>query len=315
MNRIGTSDLEVFPLCLGGNVFGWTADRDTSFDILDAYARARGNVIDTADAYSSWAPGHSGGESEEIIGAWMAKRGNRGSMVVATKVGKLPQLHGLSHDVIRQACEDSLRRLRTDYIDLYYCHADDPDVPLQETLMALAELVDEGKVRYIAASNYSAERLAEALKVSDSMGLPRFVALQPHYNLVVRNEYEGAVRDLCEREQISCLPYFPLGAGFLTGKYRSSDDIGDGPRSARVSDYAHARGWRVLSAVDQVASQHDVSNSEVALAWLMHQPTVAAPIASVTSLAQLAEVLDAVHLQLTEADLAALSAASASDEP
>ena len=310
MNRIGTSDLEVFPLCLGGNVFGWTADRDTSFDILDAYARARGNFIDTADAYSAWAPGHSGGESEEIIGAWMAKRGNRGSMVVATKVGKLPGLEGLSRDTIRAGCADSLRRLRTDYIDLYYCHADDPDVPLQETLMALAELVDEGKVRYIAASNYSAHRFGEALAISDAMGLPRFVALQPHYNLIVRHEFEGAMQDLCEREQISCLPYFPLAAGFLTGKYRSSDDIGDGPRSPRVSAYADARGWRVLSAVDRVAAEHGVSNSEVALAWLMRQRTVAAPIASVTSLGQLAEVLDAVHLDLTAADLSLLAEAS-----
>lgn len=310
MNRIGTSDLEVFPLCLGGNVFGWTADRDTSFDILDAYARSRGNFIDTADAYSAWAPGHSGGESEEIIGAWMAKRGNRGSMVIATKVGKLTGLEGLSRDTIRQGCADSLRRLRTDYIDLYYCHADDPDVPLQETLMALAELVDEGKVRYIAASNYSVERLAEALAISDAMGLPRFVALQPHYNLIVREEYEGGMRDLCEREGLSCLPYFPLGAGFLTGKYRSFDDIGSGPRSPRVGAYADARGWRVLSAVDQVASEHNVSNSEVALAWLMHQPTVAAPIASVTSLAQLAEVMDAATLRLTDGDLARLDVAS-----
>ena len=312
MQRIGTSDLEVFGICLGGNVFGWTADRDTSFDILDAYARARGNFIDTADAYSAWAPGHSGGESEEIIGAWMAKRGNRGQMIIATKVGKLPQLHGLSREVLRKGCEDSLRRLRTDYIDLYYCHADDPEVPLQETLMALAELVDEGKVRSIAASNYSVDRLAEALAVSDAMGLPRFVALQPHYNLIVRNEYEGAMRDLCEREQISCLPYFPLGAGFLTGKYRNADDIGDGPRSPRVSGYADARGWRILAAVDQVAAEHDVSNAEVALAWLMHQPTVAAPIASVTSLAQLAEVLDAVHLQLTPDDMSLLDTASSS---
>ena len=311
MNRIGSSDLEVFSLCLGGNVFGWTADRETSFDILDAYARSRGNFIDTADAYSAWVPGHGGGESEEIIGAWMAKRGNRGQMVIATKVGKLPQLQGLSRDVIRKACAESLRRLRTDYIDLYYCHADDPDVPLQETLMALAELIDEGKVRSIAASNYSVDRLAEALAVSDAMGLPRFVALQPHYNLIVRDEYEGAMRDLCERERISCLPYFPLGAGFLTGKYRSAGDIGDGPRSPRVSGYADERGWRILAAVDQVAAEHDVSNAEVALAWLMHQPTVAAPIASVTSLAQLAEVMDAAHLELTADDLARLDAASA----
>lgn len=310
MSRIGTSDLDVFPLCLGGNVFGWTADRATSFDILDAYAHMRGNFIDTADAYSSWAPGHVGGESEEIIGAWMEARGNRGQMVIATKVGKKPGLLGLGRDTIRQGCEESLRRLRTDYIDLYYCHADDEDTPLEETLGALGELVTKGKVRYIAASNYSAERLAEALAICDAIGAPRFVALQPHYNLVVRDEYEGRVRDLCERERISCLPYFPLGAGFLTGKYRSKDDIGDGPRSARVSDYAHDRGWRILSAIDEVAAEHGASNSEVALAWLMHQPTVAAPIASVTSLAQLGEVLDAVHLRLTADDMATLDAAS-----
>jgi len=310
MNRIGTSDLDVFPLCLGGNVFGWTANRATSLDILDAYAHMHGNFIDTADAYSSWVPGHAGGESEEIIGAWMEARGNRGSMVIATKVGKLPGLEGLSRETIRKACAESLRRLRTDYIDLYYCHADDPDVLLQETLMALAELIDEGKVRYIAASNYSTERLGEALAVSDAMGIPRFIALQPHYNLVWRDEYEGALMSLCEREEISCLPYFPLGAGFLTGKYRSLDDIGDGPRAPRVSAYAHDQGWRTLAAIDEVAAEHDVSNSEVALAWLMHQPTVAAPIVSVTSLAQLGEVLDAVHLELTDANLATLNSAS-----
>lgn len=309
MNRIGTSDLEIFPLCLGGNVFGWTADRETSFDILDAYAHARGNFIDTADAYSAWVPDHAGGESEEIIGAWMQARGNRGQMVIATKVGKKPGLMGLGRDTIRTGCEESLRRLRTDYIDLYYCHADDPDVPLQETLMALAELVDEGKVRYIAGSNYTADRLAEALEVSDALGVPRFVALQPHYNLVERGEYEGALMDLCEREQLSCLPYFALGAGFLTGKYRSAE-VGEVPRAGRVTAYMTQRGWETLAAVDAVAALHDVSNAEVALAWLMHRPTVAAPIASATSLDQLSEVLDAVHLRLTDEDMALLDDAS-----
>ncbi|MGI9196530.1 MAG: aldo/keto reductase [Candidatus Nanopelagicales bacterium] len=310
MNRIGTSDLEVFPLCLGGNVFGWTADRETSFDILDAYAHARGNFIDTADAYSSWVPDHAGGESEEIIGAWMQARGNRGQMVVATKVGKKPDLLGLRRDTIRTGCEESLRRLRTDYIDLYYCHADDEDTPLEETLGALGELIAEGKVRYVAASNYSADRLEEALAVADALGVPRFVALQPHYNLLVRDEYEGRVRDLCEREHISCLPYFALGAGFLTGKYRSAT-IGEVPRAGRVSAYLSQQAWEILAAVDAVAALHDVSNAEVALAWLMHQPTVAAPIASATSLAQLAEVLDSVCLSLSADDLALLDRASA----
>ena len=311
MKRIGTSDLEVFSLCLGGNVFGWTAERDTSFDILDAYARARGNFIDTADAYSAWVPGHGGGESEEIIGAWMAKRGNRGQLVIATKVGKLPGLEGLSRETIRKGCEDSLRRLRTDYIDLYYCHADDPGTPLQETLLALAELIDEGKVRYIAASNYSADRLAEALAVADAMGLPRFVALQPHYNLVERNEYESALRALCERERISCLPYFPLGAGFLTGKYRTAEAAQGVARGARVSEYLNDRAWRILDALDAVAERHATTDAAVALAWLLAQPTVDAPIASATKTSHLDDMFTAAQLTLSADDLAELDAASA----
>ena len=207
MERIGTSDLEVFPLCLGGNVFGWTADVPTSEGILDAYTAGGGNLIDTADGYSQWAPSHSGGESETVIGNWMSRRGNRDDLVIATKVGFKTDRAGLRADNIRVACDESLQRLQTDHIDLYYCHFDDPETPLIETMGALAELVLAGKVRYIAASNYTAERLQEALDVSDANGFPRFVAMQPHYNLLVRDEYEGALADLCARDNISCFPY------------------------------------------------------------------------------------------------------------
>ena len=310
--RLGPSDLVVSRICFGGNVFGWTADRDMSYSLLDNFFAAGGNFVDTADAYSAWVPGHSGGESERILGSWMADRRNRDRMVVATKVGKKPGLENLRPETIRTACEESLDRLQTDYIDLYYCHADDRDTPLGATLGALAELVREGKVRYIAASNYEADRLAEALRISDELGAPRFVALQPHFNLVHRQEYEGPLMRLCEREDISCLPYFALAAGFLTGKYRSAE-IGDVARAPRVSGYASDHGWRVLAAVDEVAAAHGVSNAEVAIAWLMRQPTVAAPIASATSLPQLEDVLGAAALHLTDADFELLTAASQPD--
>lgn len=308
MNRLGTSALDVYPLCLGGNVFGWTADRETSFGILDAYVGGGGNFLDTADAYSYWATGNGGGESEIIIGDWMADRGNRDSLIVATKVGKMPGLEGLSAETIRRGCDDSLRRLQTDYLDLYYCHADDPDTPLEETLTALGDLVEEGKVRYIAASNYSAQRLEEAVGISDALGLPRFVALQPHYSLMVRDEYEGAVMDVCAREGISCLPYYPLAGGFLTGKYRSTDI--EGPRAPTVTRHAHDRGWRVLDALDRVAEEHGCSLATIAVAWLLHRPTVAAPIASATSRDQLAQIMEAVHLDLSPADMTLLDLAS-----
>jgi aryl-alcohol dehydrogenase-like predicted oxidoreductase len=308
--RIGTSDLEVFPLCFGGNVLGWTADVPTSEGILDAYTAGGGNFIDTADGYSQWAPGHSGGESETVIGNWMSRRGNRHDLVIATKVGFKTDRAGLRADNIRVACDESLQRLQTDHIDLYYCHFDDPETPLVETMGALAELVLAGKVRHIAASNYTAERLQEALDVSDAHGFPRFVAMQPHYNLLVRDVYEGALADFCARENISCFPYYSLAAGFLTGKYRSAEAAAGAAREARINEYLNDRAWRVLAAVDAVAASHNTSNAAVALAWLRVQPTVTAPIASVTKVAQVAELLNSVQLDLAPEDLRMLADAS-----
>ena len=309
MVRIGSSDLDVFPLNLGGNVFGWTADESTSFAILDRFVDLGGNFIDTADGYSRWVPGHVGGESETIMGRWIAQRGRRDDLVIATKVGKKPDLLGLAPDTIRKACDGSLKRLNIDYIDLYYCHADDPDVPLEDTLGALAELVEAGKVRYIAASNYSAVRLSEALSISDAHGWPRFVALQPHYNLMVRDEYEGVVQDLCIAEGISCLPYYALASGFLTGKYRDPS-LEHGDRAEKAMTYLNDRGLRVLSAMDLVASRHEVSLTSVAIAWLVHQPTVAAPIASASRPDQLDDLMKGATLRLSADDLALLDSAS-----
>ena len=310
MAHIGTSDLEVFPLCFGGNVLGWTADVPTSEAILDAFTAGGGNFIDTADGYSQWAPGHSGGESETVIGNWMSRHGNRDNLVIATKVGFKTDRSGLRAENIRIGCDESLQRLQTDHIDLYYCHFDDPETPLIETLSALAELVQAGKVRYIAASNYSAERLQEALDVSDTHGLPRFVAMQPHYNLLERDVYEGALADICASENISCLPYYSLAAGFLTGKYRTAEAVAGAARESRVNEYLNDRAWRVLAAVDAVAAAHNTSNAAVALAWLRLRPTVVAPIASVTKVAQVADLLASVQLDLAPEDLQALAHAS-----
>jgi aryl-alcohol dehydrogenase-like predicted oxidoreductase len=306
--RIGNTDLEVFPLCLGGNVFGWTADEQTSFDVLDAYVAAGGNFVDTADSYSAFHPGNSGGESETIIGNWMAARGNRDEIVVATKVGQLDGRKGLAADNVRAAAEDSLRRLRTDRIDLYYAHIDDPDTPLQDTLAGFASLIDEGKVRYIGASNYSAERLAEAMELSRRHGLPSFVALQPHYNLVER-DYERSLRPVVEREGLACLPYFALARGFLTGKYREGATI-DSPRASRAEAYLDDRGRAVLAALDDVAAAHSTTVAAVAIAWLRMQPTVVAPLASARNVQQLSEILPGASLELAPEELERLRAAS-----
>jgi aryl-alcohol dehydrogenase-like predicted oxidoreductase len=306
--RIGNTDLEVFPLCLGGNVFGWTADEQTSFDVLDAYVAAGGNFVDTADSYSAFHPGNSGGESETIIGNWMAARGNRDEIVVATKVGQLEGRKGLAADNVRAAAEDSLRRLRTDRIDLYYAHIDDPDTPLQDTLAGFASLIDEGKVRYIGASNYSAERLAEAMELSRRHGLPSFVALQPHYNLVER-DYERSLRPVVEREGLACLPYFALARGFLTGKYREGATI-DSPRASRAEAYLDDRGRAVLAALDDVAAAHSTTVAAVAIAWLRMQPTVVAPLASARNVQQLSEILPGASLELAPEELERLRAAS-----
>ncbi|MFN7988935.1 MAG: aldo/keto reductase [Thermoanaerobaculia bacterium] len=310
MARIGSTPLEVFPLCLGGNVFGWTADETQSFAVLDAYAAAGGNFVDTADVYAAWVPGNSGGESETILGRWMAARGNRDRIVVATKVGKLPGLSGLSAKTIRAAAEGSLRRLGTDRIDLYYAHADDPATPLEETLCAFDALVREGKVRAIAASNYTAERLSEALDVSKRLGLARFEALQPHYNLVHRREYEGELAGVCEREGLSCFPYYALASGFLAGKYRPGAKV-ESARAAGASKYLDERGLRLLGALDAIAAARGTTDAAVALAWLLARPAVAAPIASARTPEQLAELLPAVALRLGEEEVQRLEGASA----
>ncbi|SEP53917.1 aldo/keto reductase [Amycolatopsis saalfeldensis] len=310
MTKIGSSDLDVFGLNLGGNVFGFTADEQQSFDVLDAYTAAGGNFIDTADSYSAFVPGHVGGESETIIGKWLTRRGRRDDVVVATKVGSLGTRPGLSAKNIAAAAEDSLERLQTDYLDLYYAHGDDAGTALEETLQAFDGLVRSGKVRYIAASNYTASRLAEALAVSDREGFARYVALQPHYNLVERG-YEEELAPLVAREGLATLPYFGLAGGFLTGKYRSDEDAGKSPRAAGALAYLDARGERVLAVLDEVARAHRASVASVSLAWLGAQPTVAAPIASARTTGQLPDLLASVSLELTPAELAALSDAAA----
>ncbi len=303
------SELNLFPLCLGGNVFGWTSDRDASFAVLDAYAEAGGNFVDTADVYSEWVPGHSGGESETVLGEWMAARGNRDRIVVATKVGSLSSRPGLSAANIRLAVEDSLRRLRTDHIDLYWTHVDDRGTPLEETLGAFDALVREGKVRNIGASNHEAERLAEALAISDREGLARYGVLQQHYNLMERG-YEGALREVVTAEGLTSTPYSGLAGGFLTGKYRPGVRV-DSPRAGSASKYLSTeRGPRVLAALDRVAAEHGAAPAAVALAWLAAQPTVATPIASARDVEQLRPLLAVAELKLSEDDLTLLDEAS-----
>jgi aryl-alcohol dehydrogenase-like predicted oxidoreductase len=309
MPRIPRTDLEVFPLCLGGNVFGWTADEPQSFGVLDRYRAAGGNFIDTADVYSAWAPGHTGGESETIIGRWMAARSTRSEMVIATKVGMSPGLKGLSPRTIRTAAEASLRRLGTSRIDMYYAHADDPETPIEDTLRAFDALVKEGKVRYIGASNFTASRLAEALQTSDRNGLTRYVALQPHYNLMHRHEYEGELAALCAHETLGCVPYYGLAKGFLTGKYRTDSHV-DSPRAAGARAYLDARGLRVLNTLDDIATARHATVAAVSLAWLRAQPTVIAPIASARTISQLSELLPVAELSLTREDITRLSSAS-----
>ncbi len=301
MARLGRTDLDVFPLCLGGNVFGWTASEHESFAILDAYAAAGGNFIDTADSYSAWVPGHVGGESETIIGRWMAARGNSNRMIIATKVGRCPGRLGLGKANIRAGAEASLTRLGTDRIDLYYAHADDPNTPIEETLREFDALVREGKVRHIAASNFTAARLSAALATSARAGLARYVALQPHYNLVVRDEYEGALSDVCAREGVACVPYFALAMGFLTGKYRPGSTV-ESARAEGARKYLDPRGQQMLAALDDIAAAHQTTVAAVSLAWLRGRPSVAAPIASARTVAQLSELLPMATLTLTAAE-------------
>jgi aryl-alcohol dehydrogenase-like predicted oxidoreductase len=311
LRTLGSSDLQVFPLALGGNVFGWTADEAQSFAVLDAYAAAGGNFIDTADSYSAWVDGNSGGESETVIGNWVKARGNRSDVVIATKVSQHPEYPGLSGDNIKAAADASLRRLGTDYIDLYFTHFDKPEVPVEEIIGALDELVKAGKVREIAASNISPERLRASLAFSDREGLARYVALQPHYNLVSRDTYEGELQDIASQGGLAAVPYYALAAGFLTGKYRPGTDV-DSPRAAGAGKHLRSeRGPRVLAALDTVAAAHDVPVATVALAWLAARPTVVAPIASARTVEQLPALLGVADLVLTEGELGLLSEASA----
>ncbi|WP_432175927.1 aldo/keto reductase [Streptomyces sp. Tue6028] len=311
LRKLGPSDLEVFPLALGGNVFGWTADEAHSFAVLDAYTAAGGNFIDTADSYSAWVDGNEGGESETLIGSWLKKRGNRADVVLATKVSQHPRYPGLSGANIKAAADASLRRLGTDHIDLYYTHFDKPEVPVEEIIGALDELVRAGKVRHIAASNISPERLRESLEFSDREGLARYVALQPHYNLVSRETYEGPLHDVASRAGLAAVPYFALASGFLTGKYRPGASV-DSARAAGAGKHLDTeRGIRVLAALDEVAEAHGAPVATVALAWLAAQPTVAAPIASARTVEQLPALLGVADLVLTEGELAKLTKASA----
>ncbi|MGZ3710318.1 MAG: aldo/keto reductase [Bdellovibrionota bacterium] len=309
---LGTSKIAVTPICFGGNVFGWTVDEATSFTLLDAFAAGGGNFIDTADVYSSWAPGNKGGESETIIGKWLRKRGKREDLVIATKVGmKMGDgKAGLRQGRIMEAVEDSLRRLQTDYIDLYQAHTDDGEVPLEETLGAFSRLVEAGKVRAIGASNYSGARLTEAMKVSQKKGLKAFTSLQPLYNLYDRMEFESTLAPVCREFRLGVIPYYSLASGFLSGKYREKADLSRSQRGSRAERYLNERGLRILTALDQVAEDTDSSQASVALAWLTAQPTVTAAIASATSLSQLDQLLAAARLELDPRALTVLSEAS-----
>jgi len=310
---LGGSGLEIAPLVLGGNVFGWTADEAASFEILDAFVEAGFNMIDTADIYSKWVPGHKGGESETIIGSWLKRHGNRGQILIATKVGGEmgPGRKGLSKAYIFRTVEDSLKRLQTDYIDLYQSHFDDPETSLEETLEAYAQLMKQGKVRAIGASNYAAKRLAQALEVSRHKGYPRYESLQPLYNLYDRAEFEGELEGRCLREKLGVISYFSLASGFLTGKYRSEADVKGKARGDRVAKNLNPRGFRILRALDEVAQKHGATPAQVALAWLMARPAVTAPIASATNRKQLDEIMGAATLELDTDSMAILNGASA----
>jgi aryl-alcohol dehydrogenase-like predicted oxidoreductase len=299
--RLGRSALEVSAVVLGGNVFGWTLDESRSFGVLDAFTAAGGNTVDTADVYSNWVPGNHGGESETIVGKWLQRRGNRDRVIIATKLGSAmgPDMKGLSPSYIARAVEASLRRLQTDYIDLYQAHHDDPDTPLEETLAAFAKLIEQGKVRVIGASNYTAERLSQALEVSRTHGLPRYEGLQPLYNLYDRSDYETHLEALCVREQVGVIPYYGLASGFLTGKYRSERDLAQSARGRGIGDkYLNDRGLRILDALDEVSRTNHTSPAAVALAWLMARPGITAPIASATTPDHVRDLVAATELDL-----------------
>ena len=309
---LGNSGLEVAPLAFGGNVFGWTADAQTSFRLLDAFVAAGFNLIDTADVYSKFAPGNHGGESETIIGRWLKQGDRRDKVIIATKVGleMEPDAKGLSKAYILRAAENSLRRLQTDYIDLYQSHRDDPGTSLDETLQAYAQLMEQGKVRAVGASNYSAERLSHALVLSRRHGLPRYECLQMEYNLYDRVEYEETLEPVCIENGLGVLSYFSLASGFLTGKYKSETDVADKARGDFVKKYLNERGLKIIDTLNQVAKGLHAAPAQVALAWLLARPTVTAPIASATSLEQLKELIGATRLKLDEASIGLLNRAS-----
>lgn len=310
--KIGNSGIEVGPLALGGNVFGWTVDEPTAFRIFDAFVGAGLNLIDTADSYSRWVDGNKGGESETIIGNWLKQSGSRNKVVIATKVGSEmgPGKRGLSKAYILRAVEDSLKRLQLDHIDLYQSHYDDPGTPQEETLDAYGQLVKEGKVRAIGASNFSAARLSEALRVSKDRGLPAYECLQPRYNLYDRSEYEQSLEPLCREQGLGVITYYSLASGFLTGKYRSEKDLSKSVRGHGTKLYMNERGFRVLKALDQVAKQYHSTPASVSLAWLMSRPGITAPISSVTSLEQLKDLITATRLELTPESMELLNTAS-----
>ena len=310
--KLGQSEIQVAPLAFGGNVFGWTVDEPTSFSLLDQFVSSGFNLIDTADMYSRWVPGHSGGESETIIGNWLKRSGKRQQVVIATKVGMEmgPGKKGLGKAYILRAVEDSLRRLQTDYIDLYQSHIDDAGAALEETLEAYAQLVRQGKVRVIGASNYSAPRLEQALNVIRQQAYPRYESLQPEYNLYERSGFEATLEPLCVKQGVGVICYYSLASGFLTGKYRSEKDLAKSVRGGGMTKYMNERGFRILDALDDIAQQHQSTPASVALAWLIGRPSITAPIASATSTVQLKELIEAARLQLNQASIDRLNMAS-----
>jgi len=311
--QLGKSELEVAPLAFGGNVFGWTTDQPTAFRLLNAFVGAGFNLIDTADVYSKWASGNEGGESETVIGNWLKRSGKRKDVLIATKVGHEmgPGRKGLSRAYILNAVEDSLRRLQTDHIDLYQSHVDDTETPLEETLETYAQLIRQGKVRVVGASNYGAQRLAQGSQVSKQYGLPRYESLQPEYNLYVRAEYETKLEPVCQENSLGVIPYFSLASGFLTGKYRSESDLANRSRGQFVKKYLNDRGFRILQALDKAASEHHSTPAKIALAWLVQRPSVTAPIASATSLEQLNDLIEGIGLRLDPLTIESLDKASA----
>ena len=310
MAKLRGIDAEIFPLVLGGNTFGWTSDESVSDQVLDAYTEAGGNLIDTADVYSAWAPGHSGGESEIVLGRWLAKNGNRNKVLVATKVSQHPQYSGLSAKNIEAAADASLLRLGLDVIDLYYAHFDDSSTPLEETAAAFDKLVKEGKVRAIGLSNYTPDRIREWFSIARKEGLTLPVALEPQYNLVYRKDYESGLMQVAKDEDLAVFPYFSLASGFLTGKYRTMDDLKGKQREGMVKDFFTQEGLDVVAAMDGIAKAHGVELATVALAWLNHRPGIAAPIASARTPEQLPALLDAAHLELSDQDMQTLDQVS-----